>query len=380
MSYQITLSKDNTTFVADKEQTILQAAIDAGVRLPYGCNNGLCFGCLQDIDAGDTTYREPMNDVGDLLKYQTMLCKAYAESDVVLACGALPDLSLDEAVPTSSLSSNTQRDEEREDHNPDSVQSSLQTSVSNIQRRYVSATNSEIFPVKVIANEQLCEDTRRVDLALPNHVVFDFIAGQYLDVVLDNGKRRSFSIADYNADKHVISLLVKRIENGFFTGYVFDYLTDNSIWTIEAPLGHFTLRDNPRAMLMLGGSSGIAPLLAMLNALHVQNDSRTVHLYWGQQTPEQLYLHDELSELVKHHPNLHYTPVLSRATSDNWDGQHGYVQEVAIADLGDLADYDIYISGSERLVNAATTACLAAGASTSAVYLDVFGFQSAAGS
>lgn len=383
MSYRITLANDNTTFVADENQTILQAAIDAGVRLPYGCNNGLCFGCLQEIDSGDTAYREPVTDVGDLLQYQTMICKAYAQSDVTLACAQLPDLNQHSAANSAAnlAADNEDREMTSVTTSENRVQSAEPTAANSSVEfddiRQISAINSGTFPAKVIANERLCDDICRVDLALPKHISFDFIAGQYIDVKLDNGECRSFSIADYDAKQQVMTLFIKRIENGFFTGYIFDYLTVNTIWTIEAPLGHFILRDNSRPIIMLGGSTGIAPLLTMLKVLQAENDPRAVFVYWGQQKPQQLYLHETLTELAANHEHWQYTPVLSRAGTEQWDGRHGYVQDAAIADLGDLSDYDIYISGSERLVNAAVEACLAAGAEPSAVYLDVFSFQSA---
>lgn len=375
MTYQITLAGDGTVFSAGENETILQAALNQDVRLPYGCNNGLCFGCLQDIESGETAYREPVMDVGDLLKYQTMLCRAYATSDVVLGGAQLPDLfASDSTADTATV--NTEHTTESALRQP------LEPSDASVT---IDARQPDKIPVKVIANELLCDDTRRVDLRLPDWVDLQYLAGQYLDVLLDNGDRRIFSIGNADMSDGVISLYIKQVEQGFFTGYVFDYLTLGTIWQIEAPLGRFVLRENDRPILMLGGSTGVAPLLAMLEHLGANQDRRRVNLYFGVRFAQRLFADKALTTLALNHDTVSYTPVVSRPKQNFdgsesgavWCGRSGYVQDVAIADFPDLSVFDIYISGSPTMVDAATRACLAAGAQHEAIYVDVFSYQSA---
>lgn len=385
MTYQITLSGDGTQFQANTEQTLLQAAIEQGVRLPYGCNNGLCFGCLQEIESGETEYREPVTDVGDLLKYQTMTCKAYATSDVVLKASQLPDLSKPETTVTEN-----QADTEKnvsESSAEKAVENQTDTSNTDTQTLCVNHTQSAIFPAKVIRNTLVCDDTRQIDLRLPAWVDFRYLSGQYLDVVLDSGERRSFSIAEYDIDNHLIRLYIKRVENGVFTGYVFEHLLPETVWRIDAPLGHFVLHDSQRPILMLATSTGIAPMQAILQTLNTTQATRRVHLYWGQRYAKRLYADDSLTQLALSNRNMAYTPVISRPNGDEesqcndgatqtlWQGRSGYVQHAAISDFGDLSAFDIYVAGSPAVIEAVVSDCVAAGAQREHLYLDVFNFQ-----
>lgn len=387
MTYQITLAGDGTVFSADADETILNAALSQGVRLPYGCNNGLCFGCLQEIVSGETNYREPVMDVGDLLKYQTMLCRAHATSDVVLGGEQLPELHT-EVVKNSIVTNDTLLTQVETNVIANKVKTdNEQPQPVDAQRVFADAAQPVTFPVKVMANQHLCDDTRQVDLQVPDWVDLRYLAGQYLDVILDNGERRSFSIANAYTESKVVTLYIKQVNNGFFTSYVFDYLTVNTILTVEAPLGNFVLRNNERPILMLGGSTGISPLLAMLQQLKAQGDTRRVYVYFGVRFAQRLFVDQALTELVLQQPTISYTPVVSRPNqsapiSENkpdiqtWGGRDGYVQTVAIADFGDLSAFDIYISGSPMMVDAATRDCLAAGAQHESVYLDIFSYQS----
>lgn len=352
--YSITLNKDGSQFESYNDETILQAAIRQGIKLPYACTEGYCFGCLQEIVTGETEYRQPLQDVGDLLKYQAMLCKAHAQSDVVLNCGQMPDLimatDVAEPIPATMLK--------------------VFDKVSGIERQQLPR-----FPVRVDAIHSLADEIIQLNLKLPDWVTFKFIPGQYLDVILDNGERRSFSIGNGVNQSDEIILYIKRVENGFFTNYIFEHLTVGTIWEIEAPLGNFILDDDSsRPILMLATSTGIAPLYSMLTSLNWSTFSRKTVLYWGARYAERLFLNDELAQLAKQHDLFDFVPVLSRA-NDDWQGARGYVQEAAVSSIDNLKDYDIYISGNPEMVDAALKACQNAGANSARIYLDYFSFQ-----
>lgn len=366
--YSITLNKDGSQFESYADETILQAAIRQGVKLPYGCTDGYCFGCLQEIVSGETEYQEPVQDVGDLLKYQAMLCKAHAQSDVVLNCGQLPDLTMASDVAKATTT-------------PAPTMLKTTDKTSGVERQQLPR-----FPVRIDAITPLADEIIQLNLKLPDWIDFNFIPGQYLDVLLENGERRSFSIGngkgsdkDDQANDEII-LYIKQVENGFFTGYVFEHLTLGTIWEVEAPLGNFILDDeSARPILMLATSTGIAPLYSMLTSLDWTTFSRPIHLYWGGRYRQRLFLNDALTELANQHQRLHFTPVLSRA-DEAWQGAKGYAHELAISELTadntDLSGYDIYISGNPSMVDSALKACQNAGADSRRLFLDYFSFQS----
>ncbi|MPV86789.1 2Fe-2S iron-sulfur cluster-binding protein [Ostreibacterium oceani] len=371
MRYTVKLKNDNTVFEVDENETILDAALSQGVRLPYGCKNAQCFGCLQEIEHGEVEYRREIKDVGDLLKYQTMLCQAYAKSDVVLSGQQLPDLTVD-TVATDAQSADMQSTSTHTQAKEPSLSADQQEGTDKPARPPITVST---FPVKVVKNNKLDDEVHQVELALPERITFAFIPGQYLDVLLENGERRSFSIAHYDEEKKVITIYIKYITGGFFSDYVFSHLTLGTIWTIEAPLGPFILQDSERPVLMIATSTGISPLFAMLDTQAQQHESRQFLLYWGVRYPSYLFLDAALDELATKLPNLQYTPVVSRPT-DEWAGRAGYPQHAAIEDIKDLSAFDIYISGGQALIDDAVASCLAAGAVRTQIYLDVFSFQS----
>lgn len=350
--YAITLSKDNSQFESFADETILQAAIRQGIKLPYGCTDGYCFGCLQEIVSGETAYLENVQDVGDLLKYQAMLCKAHAQSDVVLNCGQMPDLNL-----ASDLANKT-------------------TPATMIKTTTPEKQQLPRFPARVESIHSLADEIVQINLKLPDWVEFHFIPGQYIDVILDNGERRSFSIGNSNQQLAEIVLYIKRVESGFFTHYVFDHLTVGTIWEIEAPLGNFILDDeSTRPILMLASSTGVAPLYSMLASIDFSQFTRQISLYWGVRFANRLFVNEGLTQLADNTEKLQFTPVISRP-DEHWQGAAGYAHDIAIAEIKDLSDHDIYISGNPNMVNSALSACQAAGADMKRIFLDYFSFQS----
>lgn len=237
------------------------------------------------------------------------------------------------------------------------------------------------LPAKVVGNDVVCDGVCRVELRLPGWANPRWQAGQYLDVLLDNGLRRSFSMANLpNADGKII-LYIQKVADGFFSDYLFNHLTLNTIWTIELPLGAFTLSQKAsactRPLLLLGVSTGIAPLYAMLQLAEQLKLQQNILLYWGQREKQQFFLDNELRQLTAKMANADYIPVVSRPErkipSDN--SYVGYVQNVAIDTLKTLGDFEIYLCGGDSFITQATKACLQAGAKPQSLNIDRFTYQ-----
>lgn len=357
MSYRIRLSKDHTCFDAEADETLLQAAIRNNVRLPYGCNNGLCYGCLQTLSCGETEYREDIDNIGGLLDKQTMLCRAYAKSDVVIDAKQLPSLP----------------DKDHQNTDKDIIKAPLADSDPA-----QSPAKDSRYTARVIVNRLVCDDTREIHLQLSD-AGFTFVPGQYINVVLADGQYRSFSIAHFESATNTLVLYIKYVDGGYFTTYVFNTLELGETWTITGALGSFTLDNNDRPILMLATSTGIVPLMAMLQQLYLSGDQRRIYLYFGVRYPSRLFADHWLTTLALSYPPFSYTPVVSRPkaqqTPTPWQGRQGYVQHTAIADFSDLSAVDIYASGSPTMIASTIDDCIQAGASSSHLHLDVFNFQ-----
>jgi CDP-4-dehydro-6-deoxyglucose reductase len=223
----------------------------------------------------------------------------------------------------------------------------------------------------------LAPDVMAVFLRLPAVEEFHYRPGQYLDVMLSEGRRRSFSIASAPADGRLVELHVRRASKSGFTAQLFDRMQAGTLLRIEGPLGQFWLRsESPRPALMVGGGTGYAPLRAMLRQLIAAGDRRPVTLYWGAAEASGLYEHDWLERLARERPGFEYRPVLSGEPSADapWSGRRGLVHEAVLADLPDLAGYDVYASGPPGLIEAIRTGFVERGLPREQLFFDSFDY------
>jgi CDP-4-dehydro-6-deoxyglucose reductase len=195
---------------------------------------------------------------------------------------------------------------------------------------------------------------------------------------LPGGRRRSFSIASPPHDAKPLELHVRRVPGGEFTDKLFHDETRQALLTIEGPLGQFLYRASPAPMLLVGGGTGLAPLLSIMRHVieHAAADGgrgRDLHLYWGARGTQDLYAQRTLEALQSKTPNLHYTPVLSEAAAE-WRGRTGWVHEAALDDLATLDAFDIYMAGPPAMIAAGRPAFIARGASPERIYFDSFDY------
>jgi CDP-4-dehydro-6-deoxyglucose reductase len=313
--------------VADGE-TVLAAALRQHVGLPYGCRNGQCGSCAAKLLAGGVAYPE-----GEPPALQDQ------PADTCLTC---------KAVPTSDL-----RLQVRE----------AQTA-AQIEPR--------LLPVRVHKIEHLAHDVIRLYLKLPENQRLQFLAGQYLDFLLADGKRRAFSIANAPHDDQFIELHIRHVDGGKFTDWVFSQMQEKAILRINAPLGSFTLdEDSQRPMLFVGGGTGLAPLKGQIEHAFYEGVSRPMQLYWGVRSRRDLYLPDLPRQWEAEHANFRFAPVLSEPDPD-WDGRRGWVHEAVLADHPDLSGFDVYMAGPPPMIIAARDAFRAAGLADEHMFSDSF--------
>src|SRR6185436_20384132 len=168
------------------------------------------------------------------------------------------------------------------------------------------------LPARIERMRRLAPEVMAVFLRLPTHEEFNFVAGQYLDIMLPQNRRRSFSIASTPGRDELIELHIRKVVSGEFTQQLFEGMKEKTLLRIEGPLGQFWFRrESPRPALLIGGGTGYAPLRSMLHSLLEVGDRRSLYLYWGAQTARDLYEHEQIHALCSRHQNLRYIPVLS---------------------------------------------------------------------
>lgn len=315
-TFQITVEPSGRQFSASGQETILAAAIHAGVGLPYGCKDGACGSCKCKKLSGEVTheaYSENALSEAELAAGLILTCRATATSDVVL------------------------------------------------ESRQVTGANAfpiKKMPVRVNALEKLSHDVMRVQLQLPAHTAFQFHAGQYLEFILRDGSRRAYSMATpphVAANTPAIELHIRHMPGGKFTDHVFGAMKEKEILRAEGPFGSFFLReDSDKPMVFLASGTGFAPIKALLEHMQHKGMTRPVSLYWGGRRPEDLYMDIWLKELSTSMPNLSYVPVVSDALpEDHWSGRTGYVHQAVLDDFADLSGHEVYACGAPVVVDAA---------------------------
>jgi CDP-4-dehydro-6-deoxyglucose reductase len=332
---QITILPSRQRFVADPLESVLAAALRAGLNLPHSCKGGHCASCRAHVLAGSCAY--PGERPAGITAQE-------AEAGDVLLCQvrALTDLTVE-------------------------------------AREMRPAPDVEVksLPCRIDRMERLADDVMSVFLRLPAVEELHFRAGQYLDVMLSEGRRRSFSIASAPADGSLIELHVRRASTAGFTGQLFDSLRVGTLLRVEGPLGQFWFHgESPRPAVMIGGGTGYAPLRAMLRQLLATGDRRPLTLYWGARTSGDLYEDRWLRDLAASRPGFHYRPVLS----DPGVGvpspavQFGLVHEAVLGDNADLANLDVYASGPPAMVEAVRATFPAHGLPREQLYFDSFDY------
>ena len=335
MSFKISVPASGHEFIAEENESILEAAIRQGVGLPYGCRNGACGKCAGEVISGKTDY--DTDSLRGMAKKEfeagkTIFCQACATSDM--------EIKVREIVKSSDI-------------------------------------EIKILPCRVEKMKRLTHDIMMLQLKLPETERLQFMAGQYLEILLKDGKRRAFSIANAPHDDAFIELHIRHVPDGHFGDFVFDGLKEKSLLRIEGPLGSYFLREeSERPIILMGGGTGFAPLKGMLeHAFHI-NLERKVHLFCGARARRDLYMDEMVNQWLKKYPGLKYTPVLSDPdTEDNWQGETGFVHESVVRHYPDLSGYDVYLSGPPPMVKAGMDLFYEKGLPETQIYSDSFEYS-----
>lgn len=333
MKYSVRLKGSSKQFEAAADESLLEAALFNDIHLPYGCQSGGCGACRARLVEGeiDYPYDPPALSPAEKDAGYILLCQAQPRSALRIEVEELPE---DHAIPVRNM------------------------------------------PVRVESRERLCHDVMGLTLKLPKGEAFEFLAGQYVDIMLRDGRRRSFSMASPPELKGQVELQLRHVPGGDFTDYVFNDMPERAILRLEGPLGAFYLReDSTRPIVMLAGGTGIAPLWAMLRHLSARGMRRPVRLFWGVRARRDLYLHEALQRFVEANSWLDYTPVLSEPNSaDAWRGETGFVHETALKKVPGFAGSEVYMSGPPVMIKAAQAAFTGAGLPLSQLHYDSFDY------
>ena len=329
--HHITILPSGHQFDVIAGESVLAAAQRAGYALPYSCLSGSCGSCRARLISGECTQGSEARALSEAERARgdVLLCQAHPVSDLTIAVREVPR-------------------------------------VSDLPRRMIA--------VKIVAKDLLATDVLRLRLKPPKGDPFRWLAGQYLDVLLPEGKRRAFSIANAPEDAELIELHVRKVPGGGFTQQLFDAYPIGALLRIEGPLGTFVAReDSERPMIFMAGGTGFAPVKAIIEHFLHLGSARSIHLYWGARQVSDVYLPDLPATWTQRHPAFVYTPVLSDANAEELPQfRHGAVHDVLLADIPELSAFDVYMSGPPAMIEAARHRFIAAGLPDDRLYYDSF--------
>ncbi len=318
-------------FSVREDETILDAGLREGLALPYECRNGGCGLCLCSVEHGNIDHRP----------YQrSALPDAQKAQGKALMCCAVPrgDVVIDVEGFTGA-----------------------------------AAQAAEVHTATVAQLKRLADDVMRVLLQLPEGKTLDFAAGQYIDILLDDGQRRAFSFANRPHASSQIELHIRLVPGGRFTTHVFEAMRVGDVLRFEGPRGSFTLRESTHPILFVAGATGFAPIKSIVEDAFERGVQRPMRLYWGVRQRKDLYLLALCEQWARDHTNFTVVPVVSEpAEGDGWTGRTGLVHEAMLADFPDLSGNEVYLCGSVKMVETAVPAFIAQGLGEDACFSDAF--------
>ena len=331
MRHRVQIKPSEHQFYVESGETVLDAALRQGVNLRYGCRNGACGSCKGKLLDGDIHYDGDLKALTDDDKAQNL----------ALFCQAIPDSELTIEVEEVDLG---------------------------------HAIEIKTLPCRVQAMNQLADDVMQLFIKLPASERLQFLPGQYIDILLEDGRHRSFSIANAPHNDEFLELHIRLVEDGRFTPKVFNSMHNKDLMRIEGPHGSFFYHeDSEKDILLMAGGTGFAPIKGIVEHLLSEQVTRPVYLYWGVRTQADLYLRELAEQWAADNKNIQFIPVISDA-DEQWSGRTGYVHEAVLSDFDDLSSFDIYTCGPPAMITAAEQSFQEKGMDKAHFYYDSFDF------
>jgi CDP-4-dehydro-6-deoxyglucose reductase, E3 len=311
--FQVTVQPSGRSFSVDPGEAILAAAIRQGIGMPYGCKDGACGSCK---------CRKLEGAVHHGVHQAKALSPEEEANGYILTCCGVPQTNL-------VLESKQVTDE--------------------------SAFPVRKMPSRVSALERKSHDVMVIRLQLPANDTFRYHAGQYVEFILRDGARRSYSMANAPSNGPQLELHVRHMPGGKFTDHVFTAMKEKEILRVEGPFGSFFLReDSDKPMILLASGTGFAPIKALIEHMQSKGITRPATLYWGGRRPADLYLDEWVQGKLAEMPQLKYVPVISDALpEDDWTGRTGFVHRAVLEDFPDLSGHQVYACGAPIVVDSA---------------------------
>ncbi|MBS1270454.1 MAG: CDP-6-deoxy-L-threo-D-glycero-4-hexulose-3-dehydrase reductase [Gammaproteobacteria bacterium] len=334
--FTVRLKGSGTEIQVCSGETILDAALRQGVVLPYSCRTGSCATCKACVVSGEFDrgeFQEQALSAAEQEKGYALLCQTLALSDMEVEAR---EIAVSEAIEIKQL------------------------------------------PCRVVGLKPMAHDVMEVKIKLPRNQRFCYLPGQYIDLLMRDGRRRSFSIANPPNEEGILELHVRRVPDGYLTNYIFEGMRERDLLRFQGPLGTFFLRDGSedRPVICVAGGTGFAPIKAMLEQAFADEVQCSIHLFWGARAMRDLYMRQLAESWREQYDRFSFTPVLSEAGEhDEWSGNTGWAHDAVTLYYPDLSPYQVYASGPPPMVEALKKAFAEHGLPEDQLFFDSFEFS-----
>ncbi|MCG1017643.1 MULTISPECIES: CDP-6-deoxy-delta-3,4-glucoseen reductase [Burkholderiaceae] len=313
MAFNVTIRQSGKQFQVEADEPVLTAALRQGIGLPYGCKNGACGSCKGQLVNGSIEQRSHSSSAlsnDEKTRGMALFCCATAQSDL--------EIDIREIAGVGDM-------------------------------------QVKKLPCRVNALERVAHDVIVLKLQLPANERLQYLAGQYIEFILKDGTRRSYSMASAPHHEGPLELHIRHMPGGVFTDHVFGAMKERDILRFEGPLGTFFLReDADKPIVLLASGTGFAPIKAIIEHAVFKGITRPMTLYWGGRRRNDLYLASLAEQWAREVPGFKFVPVLSEPDpADGWQGRTGFVHRAVVEDLPDLSGYQVYACGAPVMVEAA---------------------------
>lgn len=315
MSYRIALNDDQeNSFSCRDDETILEAALAAGINIPYSCRQGNCKSCVVKKLSGEIDYAK--DELFQESEQDIVSCQAYPLTDIVL--------ELDVRAINAGISVKT-----------------LPTRIISIEKR---------------------KNTTILQLKLPSHEKFVFLPGQYLNILLKNNQKRSYSIAS-KPEESYLELHIKHYKNGLFSDNLLTNAKVGDLLKIEGPLGNFSWHSDAYPVLLIASGTGFAPICSMLKT-YLPSSKQPIHFHWIVKEKEDFY--SSLPEEWKTtYDNFSFFPFIR-------EQQANFIHKTLFEQYPDLKNFHIYLCGSEKMIEITSKALLEKNFPQEQLFIDKF--------
>lgn len=326
MTFRISVADEDIRFDCAEDETVLDAAERAGYAIPYSCRKGVCSSCEGGLVAGEASVRGQGFRTGPA--EGVLLCQTRPRSDLVIAPARI-------------------------------------RKVEPIQRK--------VFTASVRKVTHPAPDVSVIKLRFPIGSRAPFKAGQYLRIQMEDGDSRNYSLANPPQANDGAELHIRHVPGGKFSESILPRIQTGTALTVELPYGEFSLSEEDQGpAILIATGTGFAPIKSIIENQIRLGRTRRLHLYWGANTPRDLYLTELAESWARTHDWLDYTPVVSQPVAD-WSGRRNFVHLAVLEDFPNLSGFQVYACGAPAMIEAAhADFCAKANLDTENFFSDAF--------